>query len=159
MQGEALAHLKYQFYRSKLVDYNKKYENLLNEIIHNEKEHGKIWFKLLHDGIPSNEENLLDAITGEKYECEEMYREFGKVAKKEGYDKIANLFFEIAKIECSHAEKFKEIISELTNEDIFESDMETTKWKCLNCGYVAEGYSAPLECPICEHPQKYFVKK
>ena len=159
LQGEALAHLKYQFYKSKLIDYNKKYENIFDEIIHNEKEHGKIWFKHLYDGIiPLNKENILDAISGEQYECNEMYKEFGKIAKKEGFDKVANLFLEIAKIECHHAETFNEILNEIEDKDIFESEMETTQWKCLNCGHIVEGYSAPLECPVCEHPQKYFVE-
>ena len=110
MQGEALAHLKYQFYRSKLIDYNKKYENILDEIIHNEKEHGKIWFKKLHNKeIPSNEINLIDAINGELYECNKMYIGFGRTARTEGFDDIANLFFEVAKIECNHADTFKKI--------------------------------------------------
>lgn len=157
VNGEAVAHLKYQFYKSKLMDYSKKYETIFDEIIHNEKEHGKIWFKQLNNGeIPSNEINLLDAILGESYECSKKYVKYGKIAKEEGFLDISNLFYSIAKIECNHAEVFKKIKEEIENEDIFESDMETTQWKCLNCGHIVEGYSAPLECPICNHPQKYF---
>ena len=83
-EGEAKAHLKYQFYKSKIANTSKELENLLDEIIHNEKEHGKIWFKLLHNGeVPTDEENLQDAITGELMEYKEMYPNFAKIAYEE----------------------------------------------------------------------------
>ena len=157
LQGEALAHLKYQFYKSKLVDYSKGYENVLDEIIHNEKEHGKLWFKLLHGGeVPSDEENLVDAIKGETYESTEMYLNFGEVAEEEGFDDIAKLFYEVAMIEGTHAHKFKDIKKGYGGE---YSSILPKKWKCLNCGYELIGENAPLECPVCKHPQKYFIKE
>ena len=157
LQGEALAHLKYQWYKSQLSDFNKGYDNILDEIIHNEKEHGKIWFKTLHDGMPNNNENLLDAIAGETYEATEMYIDFGNTANREGFTDIAKLFLMVANIEKHHAEKFKGIQEEINN-DLFKGN-EDTVWKCLNCGHIVKRKEAPVECPVCNHPQKYFTKK
>jgi len=157
LQGEALAHLKYQFYKSKLVDYNKGYENILDEIIHNEKEHGKLWFKLLHDNeVPSNEENLVDAIKGETYESTEMYLDFGRIAEDEGFTDIANLFYEVADIEGTHAGKFKDIKKGL--DDQYHSLLPVV-WKCLNCGHELISRDAPDTCPVCKHPKKYFIEE
>lgn len=158
LEGEALAHLKYQFYRSKIGNLSKDYEDRLDEIVHNEKEHGKIWFKLLHDGqVPENEENLLDAIKGETEEHENMYPEFGRIAREEGFEEIAELFEEVAKIEGKHAKEFSEMLKNIENENIFEDENEI-QFKCLNCGYVHTGNKAPEQCPVCKHPQKYFVR-
>jgi rubrerythrin len=161
LHGEALAHLKYQFYRSKLVDFNKGYETILDEIIHNEKEHGKIWFKLLHDGgVPDNETNLLDAIEGETYEAEQMYQEFGDTAHEEGFNDIAELFYQVAEIESNHALTFETM--KITVDDdkyLYKSfDDNDELFKCLNCGHIVKGKEAPKECPVCKHPQKYFTR-
>ena len=158
LTGEATAHLKYQFYQKQLSEFNKGYDNILNEIIHNEKEHGKIWFKILHNNtIPDNETNLLDAITGETYEANEMYIGFGKIAEEEGYKDIADLFNKVASIEKHHSQIFHKIKTEIST-DIYDS-IEQTDWKCLNCGYRVTGFNAPNNCPVCKHPQKYFTKE
>lgn len=158
LQGEALAHLKYQFYRSRINNYSKEYEQILDEIVHNEKEHGKIWFKLLHDGaVPDDMENLLDAFEGERHEHLVMYPNFGDIAKEEGFDDIANLFYKVAKIEGQHMEKFLELREAIELGITFECD-ETITWKCLNCGYEYYGESAIEECPVCKHPKKHFTK-
>lgn len=158
LQGEALAHLKYQFYKSQLGKTSKIVENILDEIIHNEKEHGKIWFKQLHDGkLPTDEENLLDAIHGEMHEHKEMYPEFAKVAYEEGFDEIGKLFEGVADIEGQHEEEFSIILKTLKEESLFK-DLDWTGWRCLNCGHIHYGSEAPEECPICNHPQKYFVR-
>lgn len=158
LQGEALAHLKYQFYKSQLSKTSKVVENILDEIIHNEKEHGKIWFKLLHNGeFPSDEENLLDAIKGETYEAKEMYPDFAKVAYEEGFDKIGKLFEWVADIEGQHSDEFSIILKYLEDEELFEDDGPVF-WRCLNCGHIHLGTKAPEECPVCNHPQKYFVR-
>ena len=158
LQGEALAHLKYQFYRSKISNYSKEYEQILDEIVHNEKEHGKIWFKLLHEGnVPNDWENLTDAITGEKYEATEMYPEFARIAKEEGFDEISELFSEVAKIERKHMYEFLNIRDEMSEGSTFK-DMEYVTWECLNCGYSYHGKIALEECPICKHPIKYFSR-
>lgn len=155
--GEALAHLKYQFYKSKLSEYSKEYETILDEIIHNEKEHGKIWFKLLNDGIQDNETNLLDAIHGETFEHTDMYPTFSKIAEEEGFHEIAELFKSVGEIEGTHAETFKMLQIQLKDDLLFKS-YSTEKWKCLNCGYEYTGKNAPTECPVCKHPRKYFQK-
>ena len=152
--GEALAHLKYQFYKSKLTNEYKEYEVLLDEIIHNEKEHGKIWFKLLNS-LDDNKKNLEDAIHGETFECRDMYPTFAEIADKEGFTEIAELFRKVGEIECRHSKEFEKMFSELN--DMFKSS-DVTCWKCLNCGYIVSGTDAPVECPVCSHPQKYFKK-
>lgn len=157
LKGEALAHLKYQFYRSVISNFSKEYEQILDEIIHNEKEHGKIWFKQLHDGeMPSNVENLLDAYMGEKYEHLEMYPQFSRVAKEEGFDEIAKLFEEIAKIEGYHMELFEKLRNNIKEDKTFKGDEDC--WKCLNCGYQYKGDIGIDVCPICNHPRKHFIK-
>lgn len=159
LKGEALAHLKYQFYRSMIGNLSKEYESILDEIVHNEKEHGKIWFKLLHDGVvPVDDVNLADAIAGECYEFAEMYPEFGRIAREEGFEDIAELFEEVAVIEGRHADVFRSLKDSVEEDSIFVDDNLNTEWKCLNCGFVVEGGFAPEVCPICSHPQKYFVR-
>ena len=156
--GESEAHLKYQFYKSQLAKTSKDLEKHLDEIVHNEKEHGKIWFKLLHDGkLPDDVDNLLDAIKGEKEEYLNMYPEFAKVAFEEGYEKIGKLFEEVAKIEGQHAEEFSEILKNIQDEWLFK-DEEEWGWICQNCGHIHYGKEAPEKCPVCDHPKKYFVR-
>ena len=164
LQGEALAHLKYQFYRSSISNYSKEYEQILDEIVHNEKEHGKIWFKQLHDGkVPDDANNLLDAYLGEKYEHLEMYPEFSKVAYEEGFTEIGKLFEEIAKIEGYHMLQFEQMRENVVKDIAFYGSIEDGKvlpvdWKCLNCGYHYNGNEALEKCPVCNHPMKYFIK-
>ena len=165
LQGEALAHLKYLFYKSKISDYSKDYESILDEIAHNEKEHCKIWFKQLHDGsIPDDVENLLDAYLGEKYEHLEMYPNFSRVAREEGFEEISKLFDEIAKIEGYHMLQFEQMRGHIIDDLDFYGDIKdngyvsSVRWKCLNCGYQYVGVEALDECPICKHPRKYFTR-
>lgn len=159
LQGEALAHLKYQFYRSRISNFSKEFEEIFDEIIHNEKEHGKIWFKLLNGGdVPTDSVNLADAIEGESYEFSELYPEFGRIAREEGFDEIAELFEEVAVIEGRHSKVFDDLKNGIEGDSIFVDDNLNTKWKCLNCGHVVEGGFAPDVCPVCNHPLKYFVK-
>lgn len=156
LQGEALAHLKYQFYRSKISDLSKEIEQDFDEIVHNEKEHGKIWFKLLHNTeIPDNITNLKDAIAGEQYEAYIMYLDFSSVADEEGYSHIAQLFRDVAAIEAEHAEKFEKILKKIEKNKLFE-EKQPVEWKCLNCGHIIVGEKPPEECPVCLHPKKYF---
>lgn len=158
LQGEALAHLKYQFYKSQLSKTSKEVESILDEIIHNEKEHGKLWFKALHDGkMPSDERNLRDAMNGENEEYQTMYPEFARVARAEGFNEIAELFEGVARIEGSHRDEFVEILKCIENKELFEDDNKCY-WKCKNCGHIHYGTTAPEICPICAHPQKYFVR-
>ena len=159
LKGEALAHLKYQFYRSNLSNTSKELENKLDEIIHNEKEHGKIWFKLLHDTeVLSDTINLKDAISGELYEFSEMYPCFAEIAFEEGYDEIGELFLSVADIEGNHAQEFENILLSIDNGSLFK-DNDVVSWKCLNCGFIIhDEFEAPEECPVCKHSKKYFIR-
>ena len=154
--GESQASIKYGYYASKAKKegYN-QISSIFEETSHNEKEHAKIWFKLLHDGIPYTPENLKDAAAGENYEWTDMYAEFEKVAKEEGFTKIAYLFKAIGKIEKEHESRYLKLLENLENETVFKKK-EEVYWICQNCGHIHYGKTAPKTCPVCEHPQSYF---
>ena len=158
--GESQARNKYTYYASKAK--KEGYEQiaaLFEETANNEKEHAKIWFKLLHGGeIPTTVDNLTDAADGENYEWTDMYDGFAKTAKEEGFDHIAFLFEGVAKIEKEHEERFKTLLKNIEDELVFSSD-EDAIWICRNCGHIVVGKKAPNVCPICNHPQSYFERK
>ena len=155
--GESQARVKYQFYASKAK--KEGYEQIaaiFSETSDNEKEHAKIWYKLLHDGsVPDTKENLKDAIAGEEYEETEMYVKFAAEAREEGFEEIAKLFEEVGKIEAEHEKRYRKLLENLEKGIVFKGD-GVTVWKCRNCGYIHIGDSAPEECPVCKHPQAYF---
>lgn len=155
--GESQARNKYTYYASKAK--KEGYEQiaaLFIETANNEKEHAKIWFKLLHEGdVPSTEQNLLDAATGENYEWTDMYANFAKEAKEEGFDRIAYLFEAVGKIEKEHEERYRQLLENLKNDKVFAKEEETV-WHCENCGHRFVGKNAPKVCPVCNHPQAYF---
>ena len=151
LQGEALAHMKYTIYAALIGKESKSNETLINEIAHNEKEHWKVYAKLLlEDDYYDNNRNLADAIMGEHNECSSMYPEFARVAREEGFDEIADKFDAIAKIECRHEKEFDIILKELQEGD------DAFQLKCSNCGYIHDGDTAPEVCPVCGHPKNYF---
>lgn len=155
--GESQARNKYTYYASKAKKegYN-QIAALFQETADNEKEHAKIWFKLLHDGdIPSTAQNLEDAAKGENYEWTDMYDGFAKDAKAEGFDKIARLFEMVGKIEKEHEERYLKLLENLKGELVFSRDNDTM-WQCANCGHIVIGKKAPGLCPVCSHPQSYF---
>lgn len=158
--GESQARNKYTYYASKAKkDGYVQIAQIFEETANNEKEHAKIWFKLLHDGgVPSTIENLKDAAAGENYEWTEMYAEFAVVAKEEGFDHIAALFEMVAKIEKDHEERYKKLLANIEGGLVFsrEGDM---MWVCSNCGHVHFGKEAPELCPVCAHPKAYFMVK
>lgn len=154
--GESGARNKYTYYASKAK--KEGYEQiaaLFEETANNEKEHAKIWFKLLHGGIGSTEENLRDAAAGENYEWTDMYKTFAKEAREEGLNHIAFLFEEVAKIEKEHEERYLRLLDNLQTDEVFHKK-EGVQWICSNCGYIHEGTDAPKVCPVCAHPQSYF---
>ena len=155
--GETQARVKYQYYASKAKkDGYEQIASIFEETSDNEKEHAKIWFKLLHDGaVPDTVENLKDAIKGEEYEETEMYVKFAKEAREEGFEEIAKLFEQVGKIEAKHEERYRKILQNIEDGMVFKAD-GVTVWKCRNCGYIHIGDSAPEECPVCKHPQAYF---
>ena len=155
--GESQARNKYTYYASKAK--KEGYEQiaaLFTETANNEKEHAKIWFKLLHEGdVPDTATNLKDAAEGENYEWTDMYDRFAKEAKEEGFDRIAYLFEAVGKIEKEHEERYKKLLENLENGLVFSRDGDTI-WQCANCGHIHIGKQAPQVCPVCSHPQAYF---
>jgi len=158
--GEAQAHTKYQYYASKArKDGYVQIANIFEETARNEKEHAKIWFKLLHDNdIPTTTQNLLDAANGENYEWTDMYSEFAETAKEEGFSKIAFLFEGVAKIEKEHEERYRKMLANINDEVVFSRDDDKI-WQCDNCGHIVIGKKAPELCPVCAHPKAYFQIK
>lgn len=157
--GESQARNKYTYYASKAKKegYNHIAE-LFEETANNEKEHAKMWFKLLHGGIGTTAENLKDAAEGENYEWTDMYAEFARVAKEEGFDHIAFLFEGVAAIEKEHEERYLKLLENVEGGLVFSKDGDTI-WKCMNCGHIVVGKQAPEVCPVCAHPKAYFCVK
>ena len=158
--GESQARNKYSYFASKAKkDGYEQIAAIFEETANNEKEHAKIWFKLLEGGsIKSTEENLKAAAEGENYEWTDMYAGFAETAKEEGFDHIAYLFSEVAKIEKEHEERYKKLLKNIEDEVVFSNDGDTI-WVCRNCGHIVVGKKAPKLCPVCEHPQSFFERK
>ncbi len=156
--GESEARNKYTYYASKAKKEGYvQISNLFLETAENEKEHAKIWFKLLH-GIGTTAENLLDAAKGENYEWTEMYAQFAKEAHEEGFEDIARLFEGVAAIEKEHEERYRKLLANVEGKMVFSKEGEAI-WQCSNCGHIVIGKEAPEMCPVCSHPQAYFQVK
>ena len=158
--GESQARNKYTYYASKAKkDGYEQIAAIFQETADNEKEHAKIWFKLLQGGdIKSTEENLKAASEGENYEWTDMYDRMAKEAKEEGFDHIAFLFEGVGKIEKEHEERYRKLLANVENGTVFEAG-EVKIWKCRNCGHIVIGKQAPEICPVCSHPKAYFEIK
>ena len=158
--GESQARNKYTYWASKAKkDGYEQIAAIFEETANNEKEHAKMWFKLLEGGeIKSTPENLKAAAEGENYEWTDMYKGFAETAKEEGFDHIAFLFSEVAKIEKEHEERYKKLLKNIEDEVVFSDDGDTI-WICRNCGHIVIGKNAPKVCPVCSHPQSYFERK
>lgn len=157
--GESQARNKYTYYASQArKDGYIQIAEIFEETANNEKEHAKIWFKLLHEGMPPTLENLNDAADGENFEWTDMYAEFAKVAKEEGFDRIATLFEMVADIEKEHEARYRKLISNIEGGLVFSKDGDTI-WECINCGHIVIGKNAPELCPVCAHPKAYFEEK
>lgn len=154
--GESQARNKYTYYASKAKKEGfVQIANLFLETADNEKEHAKIWFKLLHDGIPDTAACLADAAAGENYEWTDMYATFAKEAREEGFDHIAYLFEEVGKIEKEHEERYRALLKNIDTQQVFQRT-GVMIWQCSNCGHIHVGEAAPEVCPVCAHPQAYF---
>jgi rubrerythrin len=155
--GESQAHTKYLYYASKAKkDGYVQMANLFEETALNEKEHAKIWFKLLHEGdVPDTMTNLKDAANGENYEWTDMYATFAKEAQEEGFTRISKLFEMVAKIEKEHEERYRKLLKNIEDGVVFSKENDAV-WQCANCGHIVIGKKAPQICPVCEHPQSYF---
>ena len=157
--GESMARNKYSYYASKAKKEGfVQIANIFEETAANEKEHAKMWFKLLHDGVPSTAENLLDAANGENYEWTDMYATFAKEAREEGFDEIANKFELVAAVEREHEERYRKLLANVEGKLVCSREGDAI-WQCLNCGHIMVGKDAPEICPVCDHPQSYFQLK
>ncbi len=158
--GESQARNKYTYYASKAKkDGYVQIANIFEETANNEKEHAKIWFKLLHnEEIPSTVENLVDAANGENYEWTDMYATFAKEAEEEGFGRIAALFRMVGEIEKEHEARYRKLLANIEGGLVFSRDGDML-WQCSNCGHIVIGKKAPEICPVCSHPKSYFQIK
>ena len=157
--GESMATNKYTYFASKAKkDGYQQIAAIFEETAANEREHAKMWYKLINGGIDSTLENLGHAAEGENYEWTDMYSEFAKVAREEGFEQIAALFEGVAAIEKEHEERYRRLIDNIEQGVVFSKDGDTI-WQCRNCGHICIGKEAPEVCPVCAHPQSYFQVK
>jgi len=158
--GESMARNKYTYFAGKAK--KEGYEQIaaiFEETANNEKEHAKLWFKLLCGGeIPSTVENLKAAASGENEEWTDMYKRMAEEAKEEGFDKIAFLFEQVGHIEKDHEERYLKLLSNVNADQVF-SKTEKSVWICRNCGHIVDAKNAPELCPVCVHPQAHFELK
>ena len=154
--GESQAKTKYEYYASQAKkDGYEQIAAIFEETSRNEKEHAKLWFKYLHGGaVPKTVENLKDDANGENYEWTDIYAEFSKTAKEEGFDELATLFEEVGKIEKEHEERYLTLLKNIEDDRVFKKDGEKM-WICRNCGHVYFGTEAVDVCPVCKHPKSY----
>lgn len=153
--GESQARNKYTYFAAKArKDGYNQIADIFEETAHNEMAHAKIWFKLL-GGIGTTAENLSEAANGESYEFTEMYPTFAKEAREEGFDRIADLFEGVAKIEQHHEDRYRKLLNNVENDLVFSKDGDVI-WQCENCGHICIGKKAPDVCPVCAHPQSFF---
>ena len=158
--GESQARNKYTYFASKAKkDGYEQIAAIFEETANNEKEHAKMWYKLLCGGeVHSTAENLKEAADGENYEWTDMYVTFAKEAKEEGFDKIAYLFEAVAAIEKEHEARYRKLLENVEGGLVFSKDGDKI-WQCRNCGHIVIGKSAPEVCPVCSHPKAYFEVK
>ncbi len=153
--GESMARNKYTYFAS--IAKKEGYEQIMGvfqETADTDKEHAKMWAKLL--GLIGNtEKNLEEAANGENYEWTEMYKEFAKTAREEGFDEIAGYFERVAEVEAEHEERYRKLLSRLKDGSTFKRP-EPIKWRCRNCGYIHEGAEPPEVCPACDHPRAFY---
>ena len=154
--GESQARNKYTYFASRAKkDGFEQMAAIFLQTADNEKEHAKMWYKELHDGIGTTAENLLDAANGENYEWTDMYENFAKTADEEGFTELAKKFRLVAAIEKHHEERYRALLKNIETAQVFEKS-EVKVWECRNCGHIVVGTKAPDICPTCAHPQAYF---
>ncbi|MBR5785316.1 MAG: rubrerythrin family protein [Clostridia bacterium] len=157
--GESQARNKYTYFASKAKkDGYEQIAEIFTETANNEKEHAKMWYKILAGGIGTTEENLLSAAEGENYEWTEMYSQFAKEAREEGFNDIAFQFEAVAAIEKAHEERYRKLLANVKEGLVFSRNGDMI-WECGNCGHIHFGKKAPQICPVCKHPQGYFKIK
>jgi len=155
--GESQARNKYTYYASQAKKEGyEQIASLFLETAENEKEHAKLWFKLLHgEGVPETKINLLDAAQGENYEWTDMYARMAKEAREEGFEEIAIMMEGVAAVEKHHEERYRKLLENIEKELVFKKEVAVA-WQCRNCGHIVVAGAAPQLCPVCKHPQAYF---
>ena len=154
--GESMARNKYSYYASKAKKEGfEQIAAFFEETANNEKEHAKLWFKLLHDGIPDTAQNLFDAAEGENYEHTDMYARMASDARKEGFDDVARLFEMVGAIESHHEARYRALLKNLKEGKTFKKE-EVVTWECRNCGHHYKGEKCLEMCPVCAHPISFF---
>ena len=157
--GDSQARHKYTYYASQAKKEGfEQIAAIFTETANNEKEHAKMWFKLLNGGIGKTVDNLKDAAAGENYEWTDMYATFAKEAREEGFDHIADLFEMVGAIEKEHEERYRRLLRNVEDKLVFSRDGDCV-WQCSNCGHIVVGRQAPEVCPVCAHPKAYFELK
>ncbi len=158
--GESQARNKYTYFASKAKkDGYEQIAAIFEETAGNEKEHAKMWFKELNGGaVPSTVDNLRAAAEGENYEWTDMYAEFAKTAREEGFEELAKKFEAVGEIEKHHEERYRALLKNIEDSKVFSKDGDAI-WVCRNCGHIVVGKKAPETCPVCNHPQSYFEIK
>lgn len=155
--GESMARNKYSYFASKArKDGYEQIAAIFEETAQNEKEHAKLWYKLLHGGeIADTMANLKDAAEGENYEWTDMYDRFAREAEEEGFHSLAEQFRGVAAIEKHHEERYRALLQNVESHEVFRKS-GVTIWECRNCGHICVGTEAPEVCPVCFHSQSYF---
>ena len=157
--GESQARNKYTYYASKAKkDGYVQISKIFEETAANEKEHAEIWFKYLHNGVPSTEENLADAASGENFEWTDMYARMAREAREEGFEEIALKFEMVGAIEREHEERYRRLLANIQGGLVFSREGDCI-WQCSNCGHIVIGPQAPDICPVCDHAKAYFQLK
>jgi rubrerythrin len=158
--GESMARNKYTYFASKAKkDGYVQIAAIFEETAANEKEHAKMWYKLLNGGsVSDTATNLKDAAGGENFEWTDMYARMAREAREEGFPEIAEKFEGVAAIEKEHEERYRKLLKNIEDRRVFSKDGDVI-WQCSNCGHIVIGKQAPDECPVCNHPQSYFQVK
>ena len=158
--GESMARNKYTYFASKAKkDGYVQIAAIFEETAANEKEHAKMWYKLLNGGkVSDTVKNLEDAASGENFEWTDMYARMAQEAREEGFDEIAEKFEGVAAIEKEHEERYRKLLKNIQDKKVFSKDGDVI-WQCANCGHIVIGKQAPEVCPVCDHPQSYFQVK
>ena len=157
--GESQARTKYDYYASKAKKEGyEQVAEIFTITSGNEREHAKLWFKLLHGGdVPDTITNIKDAAAGEHYEWTDMYEGFAKTADEEGFADVAKMFRGVQTVEKHHEERYNRMLKTIEDGTVFKAD-KPIAWICRNCGYVFIGAEAPEKCPVCSHPKAYFER-
>ena len=155
--GESMARNKYSYFASKAKkDGYVQIASIFEETAANEKEHAKMWYKLLNGGsVSDTRTNLADAASGENFEWTDMYARMAKEAREEGFAEIAEKFEQVAAIEKEHEERYRKLLKNIEDRKVFTKDGDAI-WQCANCGHIVVGRQAPEVCPVCDHPQSFF---